>query len=218
MEWQIPATEYPPATEPPVATVIPTESITEQGSGAVLETRRLTLEFPPTIKADSESDIVRLTLEVDDLGNITPTAYYEENIVTGDVIQIPNLYETHNVGVEARFDIAGVEVEPSGNTYQPMIQGEPVKFFWSIRANQVGQFRGTILINLIFVNRATGEESRKAVSAQIVEIESVDFFGFSTNFVRTSGVVGSVLGVVVGFPFFDDIVKYLWGKRKKKKK
>lgn len=213
-----PATEPVPATEEPVATAIATESVTSQDTnGAILETRRLTLEFPPKIKADSSSDIVRLTLEVDDLGNITPTAYYETNTITGEVIQIPNLYETHNVGVEASFDIAGFEVKPAGNVYQPMRQGQPVTFTWSIRSPQVGKFRGTIWVHLVFVDKATDEETRLPVSAQIVDIEAVDLFGFSTNFVKTSGVVGSVLGIIVGFPFFDDIVKYWWSKRKKKK-
>jgi hypothetical protein len=196
----------------------PTQSVNNNAQPAVLETRRLTLEYPPKIKADTASDIVRLTLEVDDLGNITPTAFYQENALTGEVIQIPNLYGTHNVGIETTFDIAGVEVKPAGSTYQPMRQGQPVTFFWSIRANQVGNFKGTIWVYLVLVDKVSGEESRLPISAQIIEIEAVDFFGFSTNLVKTSGVVGSVLGVIVGFPFFDDFVKYLWAKRRKKKK
>lgn len=216
------AAQIEPTQEIPssLTEIAPTESVANTPSlePALLETRRLTLEFPPKIKADSASDIVRLTLEVDDLGNITPTAYYETNTVTGEVIQIPNLYETHNVGVEASFDIAGFEVKPSGSVYQPMRQGQPVTFTWSIRSPQVGKFRGTIWVHLVFIDKSTNEESRLPVSAQIVDIEAVDLFGFSTNFVKTSGVVGSVLGIIVGFPFFDDIVMYLWGKRKKKKK
>lgn len=214
------STDIPLATEEPVSTATPSGTVTPplvSDQGAVLETRRLTLEFPPKIKADSSSDIVRLTLEVDDLGNITPTAYYESNTVTGEVIQIPDLYATHHVGVEASFDIAGFEVKPSGATYQPMQKGKPVAFHWSIRSQNVGTFRGTIWVHLVFVDKATNEESRIPISAQIVDIEAVDLFGFSTNFVKTSGVVGSVLGIIVGFPFFDDVVKYLWGKRKKKR-
>ena len=212
----------PPATEQPAdnpTQIVPTQQITSSTpQPAVLETRRLTLEFPPKIKAESASDIVRLTLEVDDLGNVTPTAYYETNTVTGEVIQIPDLYETHNVGVEASFDIAGIEVKPSGSVYQPLRQGAPVTFNWSVRAPQVGKFRGTIWVYLVFVDKATNEESRLPVSAQVIDIEAVDFFGFSTNFVETSGVVGSILGIIVGFPFFDDIVRYLWNTRKRKKK
>lgn len=203
--------------------IAPTEAINDgtpqppSFEPALLETRRLTLEFPPKIKADAESDLIRLTLEVDDLGNITPTAFYQENTVTGEVIQIPDLYATHNVGAESRFDIAGLEVQPTGSVYQPMEQGKPLTFFWSIRADEVGKYRGTIWLHLVFVDRVSGEASRMPISAQIVDIEAVDLFGFSTNFVRTSGVVGSALAVIVGFPFFDDIVKYLWSRRKKRK-
>ena len=202
-----------PATQPVTVSTPQSPSL----QPALLETRRLTLEFPPRIKADAESDLIRLTLEVDDLGNITPTAFYQENTVTGEVIQIPDLYATHNVGAESRFDIAGLEVQPTGSVYQPMEQGKPLTFFWSIRAEEVGKYRGTIWVHLVFVDRVSGETSRMPISAQIVDIEAVDLFGFSTNFVRTSGVIGSALAVIVGFPFFDDIVKYLWSRRKKRK-
>src|SRR5512140_2889765 len=63
---------------------------------AIPETRRVTLEYPPHIR-QGDSDTVRLTLEVDNLGNVTPTAEIQGNTVKGQTVQIPNLYETHNV-------------------------------------------------------------------------------------------------------------------------
>ncbi|HRK87970.1 MAG TPA: hypothetical protein PK152_02460 [Anaerolineales bacterium] len=217
-----PETPQAPAAEPTsdvLSTPTPIFPMTgDFAQPAIPETRRLTLEYPSRVKAGAESDIVRLTLEVDDLGNITPTAEFEGNVVEGEVIEIPNLYESHTVTAEARFDIAGMQVEPPGATYQMLRQGESVTFYWSIRPQEVGTYRGTIWLHLVFVERSSGEESRMAVSAQIVEIEAVDFFGFSTNFVRTSGVVGSVLGVVVGFPFFKDIVNFVWGRFSKRRR
>jgi len=44
----------------------------------------------------------------------------------------------------------------------------------------------------------------------------VDFFGLSVNVARTSGVVGSIVGGVVGFPFIEDIIKFLFKRRKKR--
>lgn len=205
-------------TPGPNETPKPPDHSSSSNDPVIPETRRLTLEYPLKVRAGNESSIVILTLEVDDLGNITPTAQFAGNVTEGEVIEIPNLYETHNITAEAQFDIAGLEVKPSGATYQPLKQGETVTFYWSIRAQDVGKYRGTVWLYLDFENRTTGEKSRMPVSAQIVEIEAVDFFGFSVNFVRTSGLVGSVLGVIVGFPFFDDIAKYLWGKLTKKKK
>ena len=182
---------------------------------AIPETRRLTLEFPPKMRAGVEGDIVRLTLEVDELGNITPTAQIEGNVVMGETVEIPDLYETHNVTAEARFDIAGMEVQPPEAIMEPLKRGQSATFYWSIRPQDPGKYRGTVWLHLNFTDKSTGEESRIAVSAQIVEIEAVDFFGLSVNVARTSGVVGSIVGGVVGFPFIEDILKFIFKRRRK---
>ncbi len=210
--------------EPALTSIAPeaTQTAPEETPGeaapapAIPEMRRLTLEYPPKMKAGVESDVIRLTLEVDEQGNITPTAQVEGNVITGETIQIPNLYETHMVTAEARIDMAGMDVQPAGAIYEPMTPGQSVKFFWSIRPQDTGLYRGTVWLHLVFVDRISGEESRMAVSAQIVEIEAVDFFGFSVNVARTSGVVGSIVGGIVGFPFLEDIIKFLFKRRKKK--
>jgi hypothetical protein len=67
------------------------------------------------------------------------------------------------------------------------------------------------------VNKSSGEESRNTVSAQIVEIEAVNFLGLSANLARATGMVGSVIGTVLGLPFFEDILKGLFRKRGRRK-
>ena len=168
------------------------------------------------MRAGVEGDVIRLTLEVDDLGNITPTAQFEGNVITGETIEIPDLYETHNVTAEAKLDLAGMEVRPSEAIFEPLTRGQSVTFFWSIRPDETGVYRGTVWLHLNFADKSTGEESRIAVSAQIVEIEAVDFFGLSVNVARTSGALGSIVGGVIGFPFLEDIFKFLF-KRKRNK-
>ena len=205
-----------PVVEPPLSTALPNTGgapIPPTSQPAIPEQRRITLEFPPQIRA-GDSDVVRLTLEVDDLGNLTPTAEVAGNVVTGEVVEIPNLYETHNVIAEARFDIAGMQVSPPGLTSQPLAQGQSVSFFWSILPDGVGIYRGTVWLYLRFVERVSGEESQKAVSAQPVEIEAVNFFGLSADLARSFGVVGSVAGTILGFPFLEDIVKFLFRRRR----
>lgn len=187
----------------------------ESVSPAIPETRRLTLEYPPKMRAGVESEIVTLKLEVDDFGNVTPTAQINGNVVTGEVIEIPNLYETHHVTAEAQLDLAGMIVSPSGATFEPLTPGRSATFYWSIRPQETGVYRGTVWLHLNFTDKSTGEKSRIAVSAQIIEIEAVDFFGLSAGVVRTSGVVGSIIGGVIGFPFLEDIVKFFFKKRKK---
>jgi hypothetical protein len=199
----------------PLPSVLPTGLPAFTPQPVINESRRLTLEFPPTIRA-GDSDIVRLTLEVDNLGNITPTAQFEGNIVTGEVIKIPNLYESHHVIAESRFDIAGVEIRPTDLINIPLSEGQTATFRWSIRPPDVGVYRGTIWLYLRFVDKLNGDESRLTVSAQIVEIEAVNLIGLSGSAARTAGFIGSIVGTVIGFPFLEDIVKFLYGKRRRK--
>lgn len=209
-----PATQAPAAIEAtaPSPDVNPT-AIVVTVQPALPERRYLKLEFPPKIRA-GDSDIVRLTLEIDDKGNIVPTAEVAGNVVHGQVIEIPNLYETHHVIVEARFDLAGVEVRPDDLVSEPISQGQTAVFYWSVRPSDVGKFRGTIWVYLRFVDKVSGEETQKTVSAQIVEIEAVNFLGLPVNVARSTGVVGSILGTIIGFPFFEDIVKFIFRSRK----
>ena len=210
------SSEQPGAAQPTalLPVVNPTE-IPETAQPAMPERRYLTLEFPPKIRT-GDSDVVRLTLEVDDKGNIVPTAEIQGNVVKGQVIEIPNLYETHHVIAEAHFDVAGMEVRPPELISEPLTQGTSATFYWSIRPTEVGKYRGTIWLYLRFVDESTGEESRNTVSAQIVDIEAVNFLGLSANLARSTGVVGSVVGTIIGFPFLEDILKFLLGKLSKK--
>jgi len=205
-----------PAPQPTaqLPSVLPT-FIAVTAQPAMPERRYLTLEFPPKIRA-GDSDIVRLTLEVDDLGNLTPTAEIEGNVITGEVIEILNLYETHHVIAEARFDIAGVEIRPTELISAPLAQGQSAVFYWSIRPDEAGVYRGTIWLYLRFVDKSNGDESRKTVSAQIVEIEAVNLLGLSANVARSTGLIGSLVGTVLGFPFFEDILKFILNRLKKR--
>ena len=178
---------------------------------AMPERRRLTLEFPPQIRA-GDADVVRLTLEVDDLGNVTPTAEIGGHVVTGQTVEVPDLYETHNVVAEARFDLAGMEIRPADLVSQPLTQGTSATFIWSVHPKEVGDYRGTIWLYLRFTDKVSGEESQKTISAQIVEIKVANFLGLSGALARTTGVAGSIVGTLIGLPFLEDIIKFLFKK------
>jgi hypothetical protein len=178
---------------------------------AIPESRRLTLEYPPKIRT-GDSDVIRLTLEVDTLGNLTPTAEIQGNLVTGGVVQIPNLYDTHNIIAEARIDLAGVEVRPSETIGEPLLQGQSVTFYWSVRPLAAGTFRGTAWLFLRFVDKVSKVESSKAISAQPVQITATNLLGLTGTIARTAGSLGSLVGAVLGFPFVDDVLKWLWSR------
>jgi hypothetical protein len=211
------------AALPTEALALPTLPVTVQPSGgeptqepalpapppAIPESRRVTLEYPPHIR-QGDSDVVRLTLEVDTLGNVTPTAETQGNTVKGQTVKIPNLYDTHDVIAEARLDLAGVDVRPDGDISEPLLPGQSATFYWSVHPASAGTYRGTAWLFLRFIDKATKQESRIPVSAQSVEISTSDVLGMGGGVARTVGGLGSVVGAVLGLPFADDILKWLW--------
>lgn len=191
----------------------------EEPQPAIPESRRLTLEFPPVMRT-GDSTRIRLQLEVDDQGNITPTAVVEGNVVTGEVIEIPNLYETHLVVAEARLDMAGMEVQPPGTISEPLTPGKSVTFYWSVRPEDSGRYEGAAWLHLRFIPMTdiNGEqESRIPISVQFLEIEAESFLGFlNGGTARGIGALGSLIGSVLGFPFVDDFAKWVWGKLRRR--
>jgi hypothetical protein len=181
---------------------------------AIPESRQLTLEYPPKIRV-GDSDVIRLTLGVDTLGNVTPTADVPGNTIIGKIVQIPNVYDTHNVFAEARLDIAGPNVQPPDIQSESLTQGQSVTFYWSVQPSSAGTFRGTVWFYLRFVDKVSGAESQQTVSAQPVQIDATNFFGFSGGVARIAGGIGSIIGAVLGFPFADDIIKWLYIRLKK---
>lgn len=182
---------------------------------AIPESRRLTLEYPPKIRA-GDSDVIRLALEVDALGNVTPTAMIQGNTVTGTTVQIPNLYDTHYVTAEARLDLAGMEVRPPEVVSEPLLPGQSATFYWSVRPTESGTYRGTAWMFLRFVDKVSGAESRNALSAQTVQIEATNFLGLTGSAARAAGGFGSALGAILGFPFADDVLKWLLNRLRRR--
>ena len=165
----------------------------------------MTVEWPPDIRV-GDSDVIRLTLEVDAQGNLTPTAQVEGHETSGETVFIPNLYETHNVFVEARLDLAGVAVSPGDAQSEPLLPGESVTFSWSVRPEEVGTYRGTILVHLRFVPIAGGPESRRQLSTQLVEVRGVNFLGLGGTAARLFGGLGTLLGSFIGL---DNLIPWV---------
>jgi hypothetical protein len=195
----------------PEATPLPTAAPT--ALPILTESRRLNLEWPPRLR-EGDSGVVKLVLEVDDQGNLTPTAEVEGNVVRSQTVEIQNLYDTHNVVAEARLDMAGVIVLPEGDVSEPLRPGQSATFFWNIRTPHVGHYKGTVWLHLRFIPiDGDGPESRTMVSAQVIDVETVNFLGLGGTPARLLGGAGALLGSVLGL---DNVIPYLWGWIRKK--
>ncbi len=221
--------ESPAAGEPQATSLLPTmtslptaiaimpspgPTLAPTAVPAIPESRHLTLEWPSVMRT-GDSDRVRLTLEVDDLGNLTPTAMVAGNQVAGQTIQIPNLYETHNVVVEARLDLAGVVIRPEESISEPLTPGKSATFYWSVQPQHSGDFRGTVWLYLNFVPKNGTDTRQRAVASQLINIHVTSFLGMKGNTARAAGAAGSVIGSILGFPFFEDILRLIWRKVRK---
>jgi hypothetical protein len=203
----------PPDPEPvPTQGVIPPVETESPPQPGVSEARMLTVEFPPRIRA-GDSYLVRLTLEVDARGNLTATAETAGNVTRGEVIQIPDIYETHYVIAETRLDMAGIQVSPPGLVSESLRPGQSLTFYWSVRAEQVGIYRGTLWFYLRYVPLNGGFEQRQALSAQRIEIEAVNFFGLNAQPARWLGTAGMLVSFVLGKPLFGSAFNWLWRKK-----
>lgn len=201
------SSHLPTSTSTPIRTSVPTVQ------PAILEARRLTLEWPGVIRV-GDGDIVRLVLDVDSEGNLTPTAQIAGNEIVGETVFVPNLYDTHNVLAESRLDMAGMQVVPSGDVSEPLRPGQSVIFYWSVRPEEAGTYRGIVWLHLRFIPLGGGVESRRPFSAQLIEIRAANFLGLGGNAARVLGGVGTVVGSVTGL---DNVLPWLWKRLKRRK-
>ncbi len=175
---------------------------------AITESSILTLEYPLRMRR-GDSDVIRLSLEMETPGNLTRAARFTSKEKLGESLGLPDLENSYRLIAEARLDLAGVEVRPSDTVIEPLLPGQSVIFYWMIKPSSPGNYRGTAWLHIRFVNNATGEDIEKVISAQILEIEVVDLLGSSANRIRSTGIVSFVLGGFLSFPFFKDIFNNL---------
>ena len=213
----IPSTATPPAAATREVQPSPIAPTPLTPPAALQERRMLVLEYPPRIRVGN-SDVILLTLEVDPEGQITPTAEYQGHSISGEPVLIPDLYSTHNILAEARLDLAGMQIDPQGAVIEPMRPGQVLKFSWSLSPRRPGYTRGTLWLFLNLVPKDGGEIDRRALMAYRLEIEATSVLGLPANLARWAGVAGSGLSLVVGFPFVENFVIWLWRKARRRKK
>jgi hypothetical protein len=180
------------------------------------EHRLLSWEWPAVIRV-GDSDRVRLTLEMDQAGKVTPTAEVSGNPIGGQPVYVPDLYDTHNIVAEARLDLAGMVISPEGTIDEPLTRGQTITFYWSIRPSEAGNYEGTLWFFLNLVPKKGGDTIRQPIMAQRVNIEAQSIFGLSGNTVRIAGAAGSVVSAVLGFPFLENILALVWRRLQRKK-
>jgi hypothetical protein len=179
----------------------------------LLERRQLVLEWPETVR-DKDSDLLVLTIAMDERGQVTTPVSPAES-PDSIPFEIPNIYDTHNIFAIARLDLAGVEAYRE-DIRKPLRPGEPVTFRWSIRASAAGTYRGVVWLRLNLVPKAGGPVDEMLLLARPIEIHAVSVLGLPVDLARILGGVGLLLSMVLGYPFFQSRVEE-WQKQRKRK-
>ena len=195
------AEEAPPAMTPTPAGLPPKASF----SPTIKETRRLTAEWPSAMRK-GDADLIRVTLEMDENGEVTPTVEIEGHEIGGSTVIIPDLYDTHRVKATAQLNLAGISFSPATQTEKTLLRGESVTFYWSANPNTEGDYLGTISFQLSFIPKDGGQETQISLSEQIFKIHVKTLFGMDGRAARIVGWVFSLLGAIFSF---DDIIKFL---------
>lgn len=180
------------------------------------EKRLLVLDWPESIRV-GEGDFIFLTLEVDQNGVLTPTAQIAGHAVSGTPLELPNLYETHSLVVETRLDMAGLDIAPQGTMSEALHPGQIAQFAWSIIPNETGIYRGMLWLYLNIVPKSGGELDRRMLLARQMEIEAVNVLGLPVKVMRWTGILGTVTSAILGVPFLQDGLFWVWKRYGRKR-
>jgi hypothetical protein len=173
------------------------------------EDRWLTLEWPQKMR-EGDTDIVHLILDVDSEGFITPTVSANGHTQASEPVKIPDLYDTHDLVVEARLDMAGIEIMPYNEIREPLIKGRPLFFNWRIRPGEAGIYRGTLWLYLNLNPKDGRSSERITLIAKRLEVECVTFLGLSGRWARILGFGGSLVSFFLGLPFIEKFFYWIY--------
>jgi hypothetical protein len=229
------ATSAPKPTQPAVTTAQPTQASAAtptkepQGGGGVTvrppESRMIELQYPSRIYLGDTPSIILTLVVSPDGAYLTPTAKSSGGQVVSDPIKIENLYESHNLIAIATLESAGFKIDHAGAWEQPMMQGQNVKWIWTVNPENEGMKTFKILLHLRYVPKQSGETLNKPLWVRDFDLEVSKYIFLPLGVARMVGVIGFVgggIGTVLGFPFAKEIATWLWekirGKPKEKKK
>jgi hypothetical protein len=186
-----------PAKRNVVTQLIQPESMSIKPEGentafGILETHELKLEWPATMRI---GDINVLELDFKD-GPVGATPFKMAS-------ELSNAYGRYNLMAEARFEVAGVTVDPANPTRESMPEGQSVKFKWEINSARDGINSGKVWLSLRFLPLDSGTPIQIPIYVGDVKLQTTSLLGLSGPMARIAGGVGVILGLSL---IFGDII------------
>lgn len=168
---------------------------------AILETRQIRLVWPSTMRI-GDQDLILLDFESENQDTSSP------NLQAG----LSDVYGSYNVMAEARFEVAGINVDHANPIRESLPGGQPVRFTWEIISDRAGWYDGIVWLFLRFLPLNGSAPSQEPIYVQEIRLHTTSFFGLSGPMARLAGWAGLVLGVLL---IFNDMINCF--RRRKRK-
>jgi hypothetical protein len=159
----------------------------------------LNLQFPRKIRV-GDTAFIRLSLDMPPQKSSESSS--ERQPSENEIVLIQQVFDKYHVIIETRLELAGFDYLPIGEISEALLPWKAVAFNWNIRPGDQGFYRGTIWMHIKFLPKNGGDEIRQLLTAQTVEIESIDLLGLDGTIARILGSIGLVIGVLLNLEFF----------------
>jgi hypothetical protein len=152
--------------------MLPAQISRETPVPAILEVRQITLEAPRFLRV-GDKGAIKLSF-----------VPHNAPVDTGG---LGDIFDSHQVAVEARLVMGGLQVRPTGILQRALVPGHPLTFEWDFLPLQAGTFQGTAWFYLRFMPKAGGHATSQLLSAQRLSLQPRSFWGLSGPQSRLAG-------------------------------
>ncbi len=154
------------------------------GKDSSLEREQFSIYWPERIlSGESETIQILVKLDRDFLSNSNLSEI-------NDFQKIISL-DAYYVNLEARVEMAGIDVNPSGVISKNILPGQKISFTWVILGKFAGDYQGTVWLYMNLIPKESSEKTLKEIIlAKPINIQVHNFLGLRIIFVR---VIMSVL-------------------------
>jgi hypothetical protein len=152
----------------------------------LLESRQVRLEWPCSMRI-GDRGVISLDFK----------AVNEDASSSQQQTEFLDTYSNFNIMAEAKFEVAGLKVEPANATRESMPPGQPVRFNWDISAEEARAYRGDVWLSLRFLPLDGSTPIQEPIYVSEVAIQTTSVLGLSGVMARLVGGVGVLLGVLL---------------------
>jgi len=180
-------------------TIIP--SGTQGITSTIMDMHQVVFEWPRSMRIGDKEEIT-LILEpvIGEKSTQTPS------LVSRDI------YSVYNIMAEARFEVAGMTVNPANPIRESMPSGQTVKFKWQISTDQVGSYDGKVWLSLRLLPLDGSQAREVPIYIRELRLQTTSLFGMNEAMAYFAGGVGVVLGFVIEYGDMIALIRRLWIK------